>query len=130
MSADDLLLAVMSAAARFSETGHALYLDFSPDVRRWEPIARLVGTVRIGMAFLLPDGREMSFDVSLRPTAGGRWAVGGGVTLDESEHAEVPLDFRMDEAETEEPAALLGEYTEQLAERSRWLLGEALSRSR
>ncbi|WP_030457066.1 hypothetical protein [Herbidospora cretacea] len=112
---DDLLRAVMAAASAFSEAGRDLYLDFHPDVRRWSPITDLVGKVRLGVSYTLPDGRELVCEVRLRPD-GPDWTVDGTVDLDGEELLLLP----------EGPAHLLGDYTEQVLEPARRHLDEAL----
>ncbi|GIH22382.1 hypothetical protein Aph01nite_06920 [Acrocarpospora phusangensis] len=116
----DLLPALMSAAERFSIAGRELYLDFLPNLRAWHPITDLVGKVRLGMWFTLPDGREMVFEVILRPDRDGTWTIGGGITLEDDSLLQLP------EAETAEPAGLLERYADDLLQPARWHLDQAV----
>jgi hypothetical protein len=116
----DLLPALMTAAERFTIAGRELYLDFLPNLRAWHPITDLVGAVRLGMWFTLPDGREMSFEVILRPHAPGAWTIGGGITLEDQEL------LRLQEIETGTPAAVLNRYADDLIMPARWHLDQAI----
>ncbi|WP_061294898.1 hypothetical protein [Herbidospora cretacea] len=113
---DDLLRAVMASASAFSEAGRDLYLDFHPDIRRWSPITDLVGRVRLGVSFMLPDGRELVCEVRLVPR-GQAWHVEGTVDLDGEELLHLP----------EAPEHLIGLYTEQVLEPARRHLDEAVT---
>ncbi|GAB1824353.1 hypothetical protein [Herbidospora sp. RD11066] len=106
----------MASASAFSEAGRDLYLDFHPDVRRWSPITDLVGRVRLGVSFTLPDGRELVCEVRLEPR-GREWAVEGSVDLDGEELLHLP----------EAAGHLLGHYTEQVLEPARRHLDDALT---
>ncbi|WP_214103433.1 hypothetical protein [Acrocarpospora catenulata] len=120
MPENNLLPALMSAAARFNEAGRELYLDFLPDLRRWETITDLVGAVRLGMWFRLPDGREMVFEVTLRPGEDHRWTAGAAITLDDDL-------LRLPDVETTDPAAVLDRYVDQLLQPARWHLSQAIT---
>jgi hypothetical protein len=116
----DLLPALMAAAERFSIAGRELYLDFLPNLRSWQSITDLVGAVRLGMWFTLPDGREMVFELTLRPEHDGVWAIGGAITLEDD------TLLRLQEAGTGEPAALLERYADDLLQPARWHLDQAI----
>ncbi|GAA0442830.1 hypothetical protein Acor_82180 [Acrocarpospora corrugata] len=116
----DLLPALMAAAERFTVAGRELYLDFLPNLRAWQPVTDLVGQVRLGLFFTLPDGREMLFELILRPDPAGTWTITGGITLEEDTLLALP------EVETTSPAGLLDRYADDLLMPARWHLDQAI----
>ncbi|MFG1696949.1 hypothetical protein [Nonomuraea sp. NPDC049309] len=117
LAAANLLEALSRAAGILAELRH-------PFVRS-APFSYLMppAGARVGTLFILPDGREVAFQVSIAATGGG-FEVEGGVTAEADELMTLPRETF---AEIEDALALLDDYAGEVAQAAGRLIDQVLN---
>jgi hypothetical protein len=116
LAAANLLVALSRAAGILAESRH-------PFVRS-APFSYLMppAGARVGTLFILPDGREVAFHVSIAATDGG-FRVEGGVTAEADDLMTLPPETF---AEIEDALTVLDDYAGEVAQAAGRLIDRLL----
>ncbi|SDG45000.1 hypothetical protein SAMN05421505_104192 [Sinosporangium album] len=121
--AADLLTGLGQAAVRFGNVGRAVHQAHQPFVR-WEPFSRLSRSgVATGMVFVLPDGREVCFEVGVAMDGQG-FRVRGEVSDEGERLVELPVS---DTANVRECLVVLRAYVGEVTGPARRILDERMA---